>query len=99
VEKAEKDERRGQHRFCTDALGWWSEVNQPCLVRVELQPELPQPLAQHLVYAIGVVFARKKHDKVVAVADQGTDASQARVHLLGKPLVEHVMQKYVGKQG
>ena len=69
VEKAEKDERRGQRRFCTGALGRRPEVNQPGLVRMEFQPELRQPLAQYLVYSLGVFFAREQHDKVVAVAN------------------------------
>jgi len=78
VQKAEERKGRRQRRFHTDALGRRSEVNQPGLVRVEFQSELRQPLAQHLMHPLGVFFAREQHDKVVAVANQGTGASQAR---------------------
>ena len=66
---------------------------------MEFQPELRQPLAQHRMHPLGVFFARKQHDEVVAVTDQGTGASHARLHLFGKPLVENMMQKNVGKRG
>src|SRR5450631_4395751 len=59
MEKAEKVERRGQRRFCTGARGRRSEVNQPGLVRMEFQPELRQPLAQHRMHPFGVLFARE----------------------------------------
>src|SRR5258708_6089600 len=45
VEKAEKDKRPRQRRFCSGALSRWPKVNQPGLLRVQFQPELRQPLA------------------------------------------------------
>src|SRR5271156_578939 len=99
MEKAEERKGRGPRRLRAHTLGRRPEVNQPGLVRVEFQPELRQPLAQHRLHPLGVVFACEQHDKVVAVADEGTAAAQARLHLLGKPLIEHIMQKDVSEHG
>ncbi len=45
---------------------------------------------------LGVFLAREQHDEVIAVADQGTGAPQARLHLRGKPLIELVWPRCRG---
>ena len=55
------------------------EIDHTGLVRVQLQPVLPQPLPKHFQYAFGVVFVRKQRHKVIAVANQSARLSVSDV--------------------
>ena len=72
-----------------------SEVYQPGLVRVELQPVLFQPLAENRIHPICIVFVFEYHHKVIAVPHQRALALQSRDHLCAVPLIQHVVKKDV----
>jgi hypothetical protein len=70
VQEPEEDKRRRQylHRSIR-AIADRTEVHQPALLGMQLQPEPLQPLAQHCQHALGVGSVRKEHHHVVAEAN------------------------------
>ena len=94
--KPEEVKGRRQRRFFDfthRSLG--PEVDQSGLVRMQLQPELTQPLGQYRQYALRIGLVCKTHHKVIAEAHQRARTAQPRSHLLGDPLIDHMMKKDV----
>jgi hypothetical protein len=69
-----------------------TEVHQLGLFRVQLQTEFPQPFSEYRPNAVRVVLVGKQHDKVVAVPNQRGRTAQTRLHLLGNPDIQDVVQ-------
>ncbi len=94
----EEVKRRGQRRFSAAAGSPpGSEVHQTGFVRVQLQPELPQPFPEHRQHPFRIVSVRKEHHKVIAEPDQCTRTTQTRLHLVGEPFVNDVVKNNVAE--
>jgi hypothetical protein len=52
------------------------------------QAKAPQPLAKNRHHAPRIVLSFEANDEVIAIADQGRPAPQARLHLLLEPEIE-----------
>lgn len=59
MDEAEERERRRQRRLYTHPLVRRAEVDELGFIRVQFQPELPQPLPQHRVHPLSVFSVHK----------------------------------------
>ena len=96
VGKPEEVEGRRQRRFFVlTGRSAGPEVDQLGLVRMQLQPELTQPLVQDREHTFRIDLVHKAHHKVVTEAHQRTRTAQPWSHLLGVPEIDHMMKKDV----
>jgi hypothetical protein len=99
MEKAEEHEaRRLRGGVALSVRTLESKVDHSCLVRVQTEAEPCQPLAQNPLDTHAVEEVIKRHDEVVAVANERARSFHARNDVLLPPLVDHVVQVDVGEQ-
>src|SRR6516225_5097077 len=76
----------------------WSiaaEVDEACLVGMELELVPSKTLAQYIQNPLGILEVRERHYGVVGETDKSTFPLEPRLHLVLEPLVQHVVQENV----
>jgi len=81
------------------ARAFESKVHQTGLVRVQLEDESPQPLAQQAAHPLTVEEVFEHHDEIVTEPHQGATTLHPRLHHLVEPFVQHIVQMDIGEQG
>jgi hypothetical protein len=79
-------------------LAVWSvaaEVDEACLVGVELELVPSKTLAQNIQNPLGILEVRERHDGIVGESDKGTFPLQTWFHHVLEPLIQHVVQEDV----
>jgi len=74
------------------------ELQEPRLRRVQLQPELRQPVGQRPLEGLSVVSVLEADDHIIRVPHQHHLAPQRPAHAVLGPEVEHVVEIDVGQQ-
>ena len=74
------------------------EGHQTRLVRVERQPILCEAFTEHPQHPFCILLILEAHDHVVSEANHEGTTPHARLHLGGKPLVEHIVEVDVAEQ-
>ena len=75
-----------------------SELNQPCLFRMNLQPELRQPILKVSQKPFGVRPVLESGDEIVGVADHNHVALRDFLSPYLDPQVEYIVKVHVGQQ-
>jgi hypothetical protein len=79
-------------------LAVWSvaaEIDEACLLGVELEPVPSKTLAQHVQNPLGILEIRERHYGIVGEPGKGTFPPQAWFHHVLEPLIQHVVQEDV----
>src|SRR5262249_44525906 len=75
-----------------------TEVDKPCLHRVEPEVETAKAFVDHSHHAPSVVFVRESKHGVVCETDHERAAFHPRDHFRCKPPVEHYVEEDVRKE-
>ena len=75
----------------------FSERDHHRLLRMDGQTEAGKPLREHRHHPSGVRFPLAANDKIIRKTREKTSALQARLDHVLKPLIQDMMEKYIGQ--
>src|SRR5437773_1177199 len=79
-------------------VGTAAKLHQASLLRMERQAVLRKPLRQNLEYSLRILFELEAQQPIIGIADRERLPSQAWLHLVLEPHIEHMMKVEVGQQ-
>ena len=79
--------------------GRWTERHEFRLGRVNCQTILAESLRQDFHDALGIALVAKPNHEIIRIADEESTLTQARLHVLLEPKIQHVVQEHVRQQG
>ena len=69
------------------------------LLQVQRQAVLAESLRQDLQESLGIMLVVEQHDEVIRIPEQLSTTRESRLNVSDEPLVEHVVQVDVRKEG
>ena len=94
----EEVERSGSIVVVVDAIGS-PKRNHSGLVGMQRQAVLAESLRQDLQESLGIMLVVEQHDEVIRIPEQLSTTRESRLNVSDEPLVEHVVQVDVRKEG
>src|SRR5262249_36266458 len=76
-----------------------AKLDEPGLLGMEREPLFGESLSQYFHHSFRILLVLKAQKEIVGETHEVRFASQARLHILLEPLIQHVVKIEVGQQG